>query len=208
MANKIVIKALKWRNQIFPSGCMKEISCNFKQTGYVWRTPKYATDGLVVGYNEVSGSLTKPTADSFKVIKIVADGNNIEALVGDSDTELALSTACNICCGDTPTDFSKNTVPAATTEVTPCTATDGTRKICNVVPTLASGETLKVLGATFNGVAATPAASASYASAAALKTWLSANWGAYGTFTHDTTNGIICIALATGVTSANFNITK
>ena len=82
--------------------------------------------------------------------------------------------------------------------MSPCVDDAGARKIA--IP-YRDGAAL-VVAATFNGVNATPAPSANYASGAAFATWATTNWSAYGTWADDATNKIITFTPVVGVTSA------
>lgn len=201
----IKLKLVKIGTDFFPAGCTKQIECSeLTPTGHFWYTPSSSTNGVFNGYKKTAGTATKPNialSDSFKVVEARWNNTNISIVVADAETDKTLSDNCNVCCGDTPTDMSGNTIPAFALEATICPNAAGNRIISEAYP---SG-TIKV-AASFNGAPASPAPSSSYASAAAFVTWANSNWSAYATWANDSVNGIINATLANGVTTGGVNI--
>lgn len=201
-SKKITVKVTKFNNVEFPTGCQKDICCDMVIEGDYWKTPVLDKKGLLNGYTYSSATLSKPTPDSYKVVKLNSQGYQVEAVIADGQTSAILKEACAVCCGDTPIEFTA-TIPAPIIEIWPCENSAAKRLVSIPFPST----TPLTLVATFGMVAATPAPSTTFANPAALKTWVSANWGAYGTFTHDTVNQILTLELASGVNSAGISIT-
>lgn len=201
---KISVQVRKFNHVIFAVACKKEICCDFVLIKQVWSTPVINAAGAVVSYSEITAGADatgKPGLDSVKIAKVNSCGDIVEVVLGDTESVATLKAACNVCCSDPEVVFAA-TIPAVRSEVTPCVDSTGARKL--TVP-YRDGNTL-VVAATFNGVNATPAPSASYASGAAFATWATTNWSAYGTWADDATNKIITFTPVVGITSVGLTI--
>lgn len=198
---QIKVKVVKWGTTLYPTGCVKSIECTEATTNrHVWYTPQSNAQGVFIGYKETSGSLSKPTADSFKVVEMRVNNTNIAVVVADSETDATFNANCNICCGDAPVDMSTNAVPLFALEAQICPNAAGNKVVSRAYPL--SGA-IKVL-ASFSGAPPATAPLASYANAAAFVTWANTNWSAMGTWSNDAVNSIISCTLGAGVTSAGF----
>ena len=204
MSKKISVPVRKFNHVVFAVACKREICCDFKLVKQVWSTPVINASGVVVSYNEITAGADatgKPTTDSVKIAKVQSCGDIVEVVLADTEDVSSLKAACNICCGDPEVVFAA-TIPAVISEVTPCVNASGNRVVS--IP-YRDGNAL-VLAGTFNQVAGTPSPSANYASGAAIATWATTNWSAYGTWVDDATNKVLTLTLATGVNSAGVTI--
>lgn len=201
---KIMIQASKYDNIEYPASCQKPMCCDYIVNGLYWKQPVLDKGGTVIGYLYTVQTEAKPSTDSIKIIRVVACGHTIEAVLPDAATDDALiKAACNLCCGDAPAEFDE-TIPAPISEEYPCEDEDGNRKVAVAYPDCGGN---LVFAATSEGVDITPAPAASYANAAAIKTAWDADWTAYGTMTHDTVTKELIVTLAVGVTSLGMTVT-
>lgn len=159
-----------------------EIPCTgAKLVDIVWMRP-LVKDGIVVEYQTIiDTAANKPTPDSIRIGVIDTGGNRYYAVLADNATDSVFTNACNACCGSTPTLADVAIFPPI---VQDCPCADASGNYIWDWPLPYNPNTLAMLiGGTFDGAAATPAyTSTGFANAAALLTWVQANWGAYGTW--------------------------
>ncbi len=200
---KVIVKVIKFNGIDFPSGCNKEICCGdtMDVQSAKWKTPVLNGDGSLNKYQYSDGTASKPQSDSYKVVRVLdACNNDVEVIIEDDETAQIVRDACNVCCGDAAVEFSK-TVPDILVEQSPCADANGDRKISVAVP---AGGSL-TLAASRNGTPFTVVGNP-FANGAAIKTYMSASMSAFGTWSHNTTDNVITLTLASGTTSAGFTI--
>lgn len=181
------------------------VSSDFISQGERWMVP-IIEHGIVAAYEETYEDASA-ISGAFKAVRLQNNINNdIIYILG---TETQWLNNANACCGATPV-MDSVTIPSPLIEQEPCCNTTLTESVCSyefrsAAPPFVAGQKLTVTGDN-NGTAFTPSApGAGFASVAAALAWVQANWGAYGTWTAEGTNGIK-LASAT-VSIGNFNMT-
>lgn len=182
-------------NEISYGACPRteNIPCEGTQMQGLWWAEPTTIGGAVNGYKIVKGdardNYAKPTTDSIRVQRVFNTVNNYTywLAVDDAAEESLFVDRCNACCGATPV-MPTVTIPAPIVEQMPCpNVPNGTPTYTFEFAIPANPNTLKIAlnNFTFNAVAGTPTPTApptGYASAAAILTWVQANWAAYGTW--------------------------
>jgi hypothetical protein len=195
--------------QLFASGGVKRnIPCGpmTEVLDLYWAYPITSNGILQYYWYQIGGS--RPTVDAVNVLRVKdnSSGQTYFIALQDSQNAGTFTSACNGCCGSTPDISTGVVIPPIDAEICICpdvTTTD-TYTFKAPIPANPNSLTLSLVGS-FNNAAGTPAPNASYADAAAILTWVQANWSAYGTWSLQATNTLLQLVTTT-VTCANIDI--
>lgn len=186
-------------------GVTRLIPCgsNMEVLDLYWAVP-IINSGLLE-YYRYDLTPSKPSIDSMRTLRVKDNLSGQVYYIGlqDDQTESTYVDACNGCCGTTPDISTGVVVPPIDYEEAPCpTIPSGTPVYDFYIPIPANPNSFSYsLSGTFNSVAGTPTPNASYANAAAILTWLQANWGAYGTWTLENSNQVLHLSSTTTKTA-------
>lgn len=197
------------------SGITKQLNCNnLSIIGAFWKIPWVV--GTVVTkytYEAAINTSTPPTPDSIKILQVkdTQDQTTYELAIALTDYMNAtsppdqLAYLCNGLGGSLPS-MPTVTLPFPIIQYGP-TSQDGTNNTFTFpFPANPLGLLYSIPAPWFNGVAAAPAyVPAGITTAALFVTWATANWGAYGTWSH-TGDIVYLVSAETNVTLAGIQV--
>lgn len=179
MENNVTSLVLRMNNTDYPGGVLMAVNCeNAAAIGTYWRVP-VTGKGVHTSYKWVligDGSVTKPTADSVKVLHIKNNVTHLDHWIAltDGGSVTLWNDRCGACCG-TVTPMPVVVIPDVIAEETACPDADGNRNFFAITQALAAGQIYQA-SATIDGVALLATPPEGFASLAALETWADTNW--------------------------------
>lgn len=181
----------------------RPISCDEATVESVeWMVP-YVVDGKNLGYRRVLQT-DKPSPDSVKTLRIRVGGQTYWLLIKDTDDASVFADACNHCCADGLQTIATDAIPDVIVEDDAYPDAAGNYTFVAQVPDVVAGQKITI-DLSYNGGLRgdTAVPGAGFANAAALLTWLQANWAELGTFSLITgASGTTLVLTGTVVKSA------